>query len=272
MPKVAVVIPARNEEKYIGKTLLSLQKQTVKPVAIIVIDDGSTDRTVNVVKEFKRTFRECFIHFISLNRSSGYGKGIVRNLNEGKKWLDDNLIHYDYLLVLDADQRLSHDYIKLCLDAFDPSTAIVSGRTHGTKFNPIQPRGAHRVYAKWFIDKYPFPSLKGYDSHYFFQALENNYKVKIIRDAIAYEDRVQRLAYVDDLDRGIYSYKLGYSLPFILARSIKNMISFHRLKAILIIYGFLFSFITRKKRYSIYKQISLYQKLRIKRKMMEILP
>lgn len=48
--KISVVIPAYNEEKYIKKTLESLQKQTLKPYEIIVADNGSTDRTGEIAR------------------------------------------------------------------------------------------------------------------------------------------------------------------------------------------------------------------------------
>lgn len=50
--KISVVIPAYNEEKYIGKCLISLMNQTMKPDEIIVVDNCSTDKTADVAKHF----------------------------------------------------------------------------------------------------------------------------------------------------------------------------------------------------------------------------
>jgi glycosyltransferase involved in cell wall biosynthesis len=49
---ISVVIPAFNEEKLLGKCLESLQKQSEKPFEIIVVDNNSTDKTVEIAKEF----------------------------------------------------------------------------------------------------------------------------------------------------------------------------------------------------------------------------
>jgi glycosyltransferase involved in cell wall biosynthesis len=47
-PKIVIVIPAKNSEKYISKTIRSLKNQTIKPEQIIVVDDGSNDNTYKI--------------------------------------------------------------------------------------------------------------------------------------------------------------------------------------------------------------------------------
>lgn len=49
---ISVVIPAYNEEKYLGKALESLKNQTEKPFEIIVVDNNSTDKTAEIAKSF----------------------------------------------------------------------------------------------------------------------------------------------------------------------------------------------------------------------------
>ena len=50
-PQVAVLIPAYNEEKVIVRTIRSVMMSNYKNLRIIVIDDGSTDRTFDVARE-----------------------------------------------------------------------------------------------------------------------------------------------------------------------------------------------------------------------------
>lgn len=50
---VTVVIPAHNEERDLGETLDALMRQTVPPDRIIVVDDGSTDRTSEVAAGYQ---------------------------------------------------------------------------------------------------------------------------------------------------------------------------------------------------------------------------
>jgi succinoglycan biosynthesis protein ExoO len=51
-PKVSVIIPAYNTETYIGKAIESALKQTLTDIEVIIVDDGSSDKTVEVAKSF----------------------------------------------------------------------------------------------------------------------------------------------------------------------------------------------------------------------------
>lgn len=51
-PKVSIIVPAYNTEKYISKCLLSLISQTLKEIEIIIVDDGSTDDTSKIIEKF----------------------------------------------------------------------------------------------------------------------------------------------------------------------------------------------------------------------------
>ena len=52
MSLISVIIPVYNGERYLGEAIASVQAQTYRPLEIIVIDDGSTDRSGEVATSF----------------------------------------------------------------------------------------------------------------------------------------------------------------------------------------------------------------------------
>ena len=53
-PTISIVIPVYNVEKYVKETLLSINNQSLKPDEVIIINDGSTDKSLNIVNEFNK--------------------------------------------------------------------------------------------------------------------------------------------------------------------------------------------------------------------------
>lgn len=54
--KVSIILPVYNAQKYIGRTIDSLIKQTLKDIEIICINDGSSDNSLNILKEYKEKY------------------------------------------------------------------------------------------------------------------------------------------------------------------------------------------------------------------------
>ena len=53
MKKISVIVPVYNMENYLEKCLTSLVQQTLKEIEIIVINDGSTDNSLEIIKRFE---------------------------------------------------------------------------------------------------------------------------------------------------------------------------------------------------------------------------
>ena len=58
MPKVSIIVPVYNVEKYIEKCLNSLVKQTMEDIEIIIVNDGSKDNSINVINKFIKQYPE----------------------------------------------------------------------------------------------------------------------------------------------------------------------------------------------------------------------
>lgn len=74
-PLVSVITPAYNAERFIGETIESVIKQTYKNWEMIIVDDQSTDNTIEIVKSYAD--RDSRIKFIQLEKNSG--SAIARN-------------------------------------------------------------------------------------------------------------------------------------------------------------------------------------------------
>ncbi|VVB73243.1 Glycosyltransferase AglI [uncultured archaeon] len=114
-PTVSVVIPAYNEEETVGKTLESLLEVDYPKdkIEILVVDDGSTDKTAAVVRSFK-------------------DKRVVllQKKNEGNKAFANNhgIRHSkgEVIITLDADSWVAKDAIRKLLAYFDTDVAAVT--------------------------------------------------------------------------------------------------------------------------------------------------
>lgn len=97
LPLVSILIPAYNAERWIAKTLESALQQTWPRTEIIVVDDGSKDRTV----EIARTFEEQGVRIVTeRNQGAAAARNHAYSLSKG-----------DYIQWLDADDLLSPDKI-----------------------------------------------------------------------------------------------------------------------------------------------------------------
>jgi glycosyltransferase involved in cell wall biosynthesis len=104
-PLVSVVIPAYNAEGFIVEALDSVVAQTYRPVEIIVVNDGSTDRTESIVKEYQQTRqgvgKENNIVYICQGNSgpsSARNRGIKEAGGEYVAFLDADDLWMDYKL------------------------------------------------------------------------------------------------------------------------------------------------------------------------------
>lgn len=99
MPKVSIIIPVYNKEEYITATLDSVLNQSFEDFEVIIVDDGSTDKTPEKVKEY--TDKDNRFHVIHIpNAGVSHARNVGINHAEGE-WLQfldgDDLIDREYL-------------------------------------------------------------------------------------------------------------------------------------------------------------------------------
>src|ERR1044072_184390 len=139
--RIATIIPARNEENFIGKTITALLDQDSVNSHIIVVNDGSEDRTKEVVNSFNN------IDLIDVENRGFNAQGtpiLATVLNRGlEKLLPE--VNYDYIMILGSDHILPPNYIKRVIEYMDINTdvAVCSGQISGEK--SVVPRGSGRI-------------------------------------------------------------------------------------------------------------------------------
>ena len=98
MPKVSIILPVYNVEKYLEKSIGCLINQTLKDIEIICVDDGSKDNSLNILRNFEKIDNRIKI----IVQPQNLGQGIARN-----KAID--IATGDYIMFLDSDDWLKID-------------------------------------------------------------------------------------------------------------------------------------------------------------------
>ncbi|WP_083629457.1 glycosyltransferase family 2 protein [Tenacibaculum agarivorans] len=121
----SVIIPCYNEEKFIVSCIQLIIQQTVVPYKLIIVNDGSTDNTVAVVKEFQKQVD--FIEIVDTHKQPSFEPGakIVQAFNVGLQHLD----HWDVVFKLDADVNLPSNYFEKVIATYqeNPKIGMVGG-------------------------------------------------------------------------------------------------------------------------------------------------
>jgi glycosyltransferase involved in cell wall biosynthesis len=121
--KYLLITPARNEEKYISKTLDSMVAQTLLPERWVIVDDGSTDRTAEIIDRYAERFP--WIEVVQrpqrLDRSFA---AKVHAFNAGFERVAS--LPFDVIGNLDADLSFDCDYLEFLMRKFaeDPTLGV----------------------------------------------------------------------------------------------------------------------------------------------------
>jgi glycosyl transferase family 2 len=115
LPVYVVITPARNEAQFIELTLESMVAQSVKPLKWVIVSDGSTDGTDEIVSRY--TAQYPWIELVRMpERSERHFAGKVHAFNAGRSRVE----HLDYAAIasMDADISFDEGYFAYLLDKF----------------------------------------------------------------------------------------------------------------------------------------------------------
>jgi glycosyltransferase involved in cell wall biosynthesis len=220
-----VIVTCRNSEKSIESTLNSLINQSIKPEYIIVVDDGSSDNTNNILKDIQSKYENLYI---ITNPDLGYNIGrVVYNWNKALKFAKKlKLKSTDYHMIAPDDAEYEENYCQKIIRQMDSDQSIVIASGNYDMNDYTMPRGAGRLIRNsFFFSLYSYyPEKMGYETIIFYSALQNNFKYKVIPEA--------RFVHTRTLGSNHHFYEfgasmrtLGYHPVFVLGRFFKYLIS-----------------------------------------------
>jgi len=147
-PEYVIITPAYNEDGFIGETIKSVAIQTIVPKKWIIVDDGSTDSTAAIIKQYQKDYE--FIEYYGRVRQAeqSYYESNVWAILEGYERV--RTLDFDYLAILDADMILCEDYYQEIFNRFDINRDV--GIATGTYLEDINGRLIEAL-----IDRYSTP-------------------------------------------------------------------------------------------------------------------
>jgi poly-beta-1,6-N-acetyl-D-glucosamine synthase len=126
-PTYVLITPAYNEGRFIGKMIEGVLAQTRRPLRWVIVDDGSTDNTWEIIRHYAD--QAGYIDACQRQRKAGetyYGSNVYAIFQAVDRVKD---LAFDYLAVLDADMILSPEYYEEIFRRFEanPELGIATG-------------------------------------------------------------------------------------------------------------------------------------------------
>jgi len=258
--KYVIIIPARNEEKFINKTIQSIVSQTITPQMLVIINDGSVDKTPDIIDKWAAKYK--WIHHVK-RKDRGYrraGIGVMEAFYTGYNSVKGR--YWDFIVKLDADLTFKADYFEHCFSCFsaNPKLGIGGGIIYSNdngkliyEKNPdFHVRGATKIIRReCWEDIGGFMSITGWDTLDEVKAQMLGWKTMSFPDIILYQQRITGAAagsWNNYIKNGKANYICGYHPLFMFVKFLRRLfIKPYFLQAFGLLYGYISGFINRIK-------------------------
>ncbi|MEM9712633.1 MAG: Coenzyme F420 hydrogenase/dehydrogenase, beta subunit C-terminal domain [Actinomycetota bacterium] len=261
-PRYVVITPARDEEEHLELLAKTIEHQTWRPTQWIVVDDGSTDSTGEIVDALAADHDWITAVHRADRGARVPGGGVVETVLAG---LDECVVpDWDYLVKLDADLELDADYFERCLGRMerDERWGITGGQVHdrladGTIAVEGHPRfhvrGATKIYRRATWDAIGgLVVAKGWDTLDEVKANQLGWRTTTFADVAVIQQREtgRRAGWWRDWAKnGRAAWFCGYHPLFVLARA--GRVATMRpvgLKGVALLWGYVEAVVRRRPR------------------------
>ena len=113
---ISIIIPVYNAEKYISRCIESVLKQTYSNFEILLLDDGSKDNSLNIIKKYEQSYPNIIKVFSHKNM------GVAKTRNKGIE-----LAKGDYICFIDNDDYIEQKYLEKLIEKIKDNDVVVSG-------------------------------------------------------------------------------------------------------------------------------------------------
>lgn len=172
--RYVIVTPVRNEEANIEETIRCVAGQTVLPERWVIVDDGSTDKTTEILTKYSKIYPWLKVLTLSNRGAREPGSGVIRAFLRGVTEIP-KASNWEFIVKLDGDLSFSSDYFSRCFLEFqnDPSLAVGGGRIchesgevlRGENAPKFHVRGATKIYRRAYWEAAGgVPPVTGWDT------------------------------------------------------------------------------------------------------------
>jgi glycosyltransferase involved in cell wall biosynthesis len=258
--RYVLVTAARNEDATIEKTIQSVVSQTVLPKLWVIVSDGSTDRTDEVIRHYENNYD--FIRLV--RRTTDTPRDFASKvcaIRAGVEQLDGT--EYDFIGNLDADITFGPQYYEKLFEMFavNPRLGIGGGMAFEIHHGKWVLQGTN---IEWSVGGYVqifrrqcYEDIRGYlplpkggeDAVAEVMARKHGWQVRTFPQLQVFHHRETGTAtegyYASRISLGVHHYSLGYMLWFETARCFSRMRKSYILAELLTLLGYILAMIRR---------------------------
>ena len=162
--KYVIITPVRDEELYVSETISSVLGQSHLPEKWVIVDDGSTDKTIEIINKYTKGLGWVTV-LTTGSEKRNLGSAEIIAFRKGFEAVKD--ISYDFIVKLDGDVSLDPDYFQNIINRMssDPGWGIASGtycEKKGGEWVPVKMPFYHAAGASKILRRECYDAIGGF--------------------------------------------------------------------------------------------------------------